>query len=263
MEELGEKAMLLRDALGVTRGEMVSLIGAGGKTTTMFRLAKELRDQGCKVLVTTTTKIVKPTKPHIDRLFLVDEVQALIDVCADIAAPAIIGAGCGVNQEGELLGMPVAMARSVKPRRRIRRDLGRSRWRGVALIKNPGERRTGDTGELPNHRMDRRDQNTRQTALPTHGCIGSARARDLLGLPADAQGQRRNPSTVAPTSKTAASKVFRPASRKIALINQADSPAEMAAAQALGDKTAKARISTRVVITSYASAEPIIHRMAH
>ena len=62
-EELGEKAMLLRDALGVTRGEMVSLIGAGGKTTTMFRLAKEMRDQSCKVLVTTTTKIVKPTKP--------------------------------------------------------------------------------------------------------------------------------------------------------------------------------------------------------
>ena len=38
--------MLLPDALGVTRGEMVSLIGAGGKTTTLFRLAKELRDQG-------------------------------------------------------------------------------------------------------------------------------------------------------------------------------------------------------------------------
>ena len=49
--------MLLPDALGVTRGEMVSLIGAGGKTTTLFRLAKELRDQGCKVMVTTTTKI--------------------------------------------------------------------------------------------------------------------------------------------------------------------------------------------------------------
>jgi len=44
--------MLLRDALGLTRGEMVSLIGAGDKTTTMFRLAKELRDQAWKVLVT-------------------------------------------------------------------------------------------------------------------------------------------------------------------------------------------------------------------
>ena len=30
VEELGEKAMLLRDALGVARGGMISLIGAGG-----------------------------------------------------------------------------------------------------------------------------------------------------------------------------------------------------------------------------------------
>ena len=67
VEELGEKAMLPRDALGVARGEMISLIGAGGKTTTMFRLAKEMRDQGCKVLVTTTTQILKPTKPMVRR----------------------------------------------------------------------------------------------------------------------------------------------------------------------------------------------------
>ena len=190
--------MLLPDALGVTRGEMVSLIGAGGKTTTLFRLAKELRDQGCKVLVTTTTKIIKPAKPHIDRLFLVDDVQALLDVCADLAAPTIICAGCGVNQEGKLLGMPTPWLDRLNQARRIRRDLGRSRWRGVALIKNPGGRRTGDTGELPNHRLDRRDQNTRQTHHRRMGAsLGTgARTARLAGRSAR---QRRNPSTVGPT----------------------------------------------------------------
>lgn len=84
VEELGEKAMLLRDAPGVMRGELVSLIGAGGKTITIFRLAKEMPDQGCKVLVPTTTPIVKPTNPHVDRLFIVDELQALVDVCGKI-----------------------------------------------------------------------------------------------------------------------------------------------------------------------------------
>ena len=98
--------MLLRDALGVTPGEMVSLIGAGGKSTILFRLARELRDQGGKVMVTTTTKIFKPTKPHIDWLFIVGDVQALVEVCAEIAAPMIIGAGCAVDPQGKLLGMP-------------------------------------------------------------------------------------------------------------------------------------------------------------
>jgi len=101
-EELGQKAMLLRDSFDLVCGEMVSLVGSGDKTTTLFRLAKELRDQGWNVLVTTTAHIVKPTKPHIDRLFLVDELQSLVDVCSEIVAPAMIGTGRGENQASEL-----------------------------------------------------------------------------------------------------------------------------------------------------------------
>ncbi len=70
--------MQLKEALGLRDGEMVSLIGAGGKTTTLLQLAKELRDAGKKVLVTTTTKIFKPSKPHVDRLFIVEDVDALL-----------------------------------------------------------------------------------------------------------------------------------------------------------------------------------------
>src|SRR5215208_2565579 len=107
VEELGEKAMLLQEAIGVTSRELISLIGSEDKTTTMFRLAKELRDQNRKVLVTTTTEMSQPTKPHVDRLFLIDEVQALINICEGIAAPVVIGAGCRVSLEGKLLGLPV------------------------------------------------------------------------------------------------------------------------------------------------------------
>src|SRR2546428_1630669 len=98
--------MHLKEALGVRRGEMVSLIGAGGKTTTLFRLAKELRDEGGKVLVTTTTKIFKPTKPHVDRLFLVENVDSFRDEASKIPTPAIIGTGYTVDDEGKLLGLP-------------------------------------------------------------------------------------------------------------------------------------------------------------
>ena len=49
--------MKLREAFDVARGEVVSLIGAGGKTTTLIALAHELADEGWRVLATTTTRI--------------------------------------------------------------------------------------------------------------------------------------------------------------------------------------------------------------
>jgi len=49
----------LSEALGLQRREMISLTGAGGKTTLMFRLAKELSLAGKKVITTTTTNILK------------------------------------------------------------------------------------------------------------------------------------------------------------------------------------------------------------
>jgi molybdenum cofactor cytidylyltransferase len=47
----------LADALGVTGAEVVALVGGGGKSTAMFRLAREMVDKGGQVITTTTTKI--------------------------------------------------------------------------------------------------------------------------------------------------------------------------------------------------------------
>jgi probable selenium-dependent hydroxylase accessory protein YqeC len=50
----GEGAGLL-DPLGVRRGDLVAVAGAGGKTTLVYRLAGEAHARGWSVLVTTTT----------------------------------------------------------------------------------------------------------------------------------------------------------------------------------------------------------------
>ena len=49
--------MKLTDALGMTADEVVALVGGGGKTTAMFRLAREVMDKGGSVITTTTTRI--------------------------------------------------------------------------------------------------------------------------------------------------------------------------------------------------------------
>ncbi len=50
--------MLIR-ALGLEQARLISLCGAGGKTTLMFSLAREFVALGERVLVTTTTKIAR------------------------------------------------------------------------------------------------------------------------------------------------------------------------------------------------------------
>ena len=50
---------MLTEALGLQHSHLISLCGAGGKTTLMFCLAREFVAAGERVLVTTTTKIAR------------------------------------------------------------------------------------------------------------------------------------------------------------------------------------------------------------
>ena len=49
--------MKLADALGMTGDDIVAMVGGGGKTTAMFRLAREMVDKGGRAITTTTTRI--------------------------------------------------------------------------------------------------------------------------------------------------------------------------------------------------------------
>jgi len=51
------KTMTLKEAFNIQRGEVISLVGAGGKTTLMSVLAKELTGENTTLVSTTTTKI--------------------------------------------------------------------------------------------------------------------------------------------------------------------------------------------------------------
>ena len=69
-EKAGEENSVLIEALGLKKREVISLTGAGGKTTLMFRLARELFLAGKKVVTTTTTKILEPASGETVSLFI-------------------------------------------------------------------------------------------------------------------------------------------------------------------------------------------------
>ncbi len=60
----------LTESLGLREREMISLVGAGGKTTLMFRLAQELTAGGKRVVTSTTTKILEPAIGETAILFV-------------------------------------------------------------------------------------------------------------------------------------------------------------------------------------------------
>jgi len=68
--ERGVSSRALIESLGLSAREVISLVGAGGKTTLMFRLAKELVLSGKKMVTTTTTKIFEPTMEETNFLFI-------------------------------------------------------------------------------------------------------------------------------------------------------------------------------------------------
>ena len=92
--------MKLSNYIRVDKKDVICLVGAGGKTTMMFKLAKELRHS--KVLVTTTTKIYIPSKDKYD--FICTDSERLHNYNS-IKENGIYILGNGVNEENKILGL--------------------------------------------------------------------------------------------------------------------------------------------------------------
>ena len=71
--------MNLRTALRIQPRDVVTLVGAGGKTSTMFRLAHEIAAARLKVVTTTTTKIGTPAPEQSGCFIVAANREQLID----------------------------------------------------------------------------------------------------------------------------------------------------------------------------------------
>jgi len=83
--------------------ELVCLVGAGGKTTTMFALAQELKTRGKSVLVTTTTNIFYPSAGECDDVIIDGSHDSALFQRAEPGR--IIGFGSDIIKERKLAGV--------------------------------------------------------------------------------------------------------------------------------------------------------------
>jgi len=73
----------LSEAFQIERGSVVAVVGAGGKTTLLLRLADELRSEGFSVAVTTTTKMGAAERIRASRTILADRLDDLLEGMAN------------------------------------------------------------------------------------------------------------------------------------------------------------------------------------
>jgi probable selenium-dependent hydroxylase accessory protein YqeC len=72
----------LADALLLAGGGIVSLVGAGGKTSLMYRLARELAGSGRTVLTTTSTRIYPPAADQCALCILAPTAEGILERAA-------------------------------------------------------------------------------------------------------------------------------------------------------------------------------------
>jgi len=99
-------ATTLADALGVGRGDLVALVGGGGKTTAMYCLLRELRARGVCAAAATTTKIAVPAAGE-PQLVLAEDWPALREQVA-ATAPAQVVLGRRLLAGDKVEGLPEA-----------------------------------------------------------------------------------------------------------------------------------------------------------
>ncbi|MCB2312444.1 putative selenium-dependent hydroxylase accessory protein YqeC [Clostridium tagluense] len=93
--------MMVSNYIGLVEKDILSIVGAGGKTTMMFKLAEELRGSN-KILVTTTTKVYTPALNKYD--FICTDKNDFFKYC-NMKENGIYILGLGINDENKILGL--------------------------------------------------------------------------------------------------------------------------------------------------------------
>ena len=133
--------MLIR-ALGLEHARLVSFCGAGGKTTLMFALAREMAARGERILICTTTKLARSEGEGPWRSFAasgVDEVLGNARRLGAQASPGAVLCYSALTVDGtKLLGHPPEMIDRLKEAPELDRVLVEADGSRKKPLKAPG-----------------------------------------------------------------------------------------------------------------------------
>jgi probable selenium-dependent hydroxylase accessory protein YqeC len=85
--------------------KVISLVGGGGKTSIMYRLAEELKSNRMRVLVTTTTHIYYPDKSSYDQFFWWEDVKKAAIKRSDLGQASITVIGSRMIDDKKMKGI--------------------------------------------------------------------------------------------------------------------------------------------------------------
>ena len=109
--------MTLYQALGLEGGGVISIVGAGGKTSFMFRLAHEISGLGQSVLTTTTTKIMMPRRSQSSHVILATSSRALIDNAVELLKESLHISAASPRlpeHQGKIAGFPAVFIDEIR-----------------------------------------------------------------------------------------------------------------------------------------------------
>jgi probable selenium-dependent hydroxylase accessory protein YqeC len=128
----------LAAAIGLDTGGVVSLVGAGGKTTLMFVLARILSADGDTVLSTTTTRIALPTAAQSECILAEEDLRRLAARTGMPDSPMHITAAAR-REAGKLIGYGPDMIDRLAAMRRFRWILVEADGASRRPLKAPAE----------------------------------------------------------------------------------------------------------------------------
>jgi molybdenum cofactor cytidylyltransferase len=113
MEIFTDRWESLAKALRVERGDVVSFVGGGGKTTSMFRLAGELSAEGFRVVTATTTRIAD-TQTRLSPAYITPDDLDSLGTCLDRFGQCLLAGR--PDGKGSVYKIPVETIAGLKSR---------------------------------------------------------------------------------------------------------------------------------------------------
>jgi probable selenium-dependent hydroxylase accessory protein YqeC len=99
-----ENFSLLSDALGIKTGQLVALVGGGGKTRAMLVISNELAQRGWRVLASTTTKVGRSVSDSMPVLTMTGE-EPPDGLAKAVSESGRVFLSSGRGGDGKLLGI--------------------------------------------------------------------------------------------------------------------------------------------------------------